>query len=77
MLSLNKEQLWRFGPVIGQVLGWHAPPPPAASALSPSAHRIIRRFLRNGFTAYAALLCPENLPRCANGRFSPTARRWI
>src|SRR5882757_4454828 len=21
-------------------------------------------------------LCPQNLPECANGRFSPTARRW-
>jgi hypothetical protein len=28
-------------------------------------------------TAYFALLCPQNLPECANGRFSPTARRWI
>jgi DNA-binding transcriptional MocR family regulator len=25
----------------------------------------------------AALLCPQNLSECANGRFSPTARRWI
>ena len=32
---------------------------------------------RNGFTAYVVLLCPQNLPECANGRFSPTARRWI
>jgi hypothetical protein len=28
-------------------------------------------------TVSFALLCPENLPECANGRFSPTARRWI
>jgi hypothetical protein len=28
----------------------------------------IRHSLRNGFTAYAALLCPQNLPECANGR---------
>jgi hypothetical protein len=28
-------------------------------------------------TAYVVLLCPQNLPECANGRFSPTARRWI
>jgi hypothetical protein len=27
--------------------------------------------------AYAMLLCPQNLSECANGRFSPTARRWI
>src|SRR5713226_3987839 len=26
-------------------------------------------------TAYVVLLCPQNLPECANGRFSPTARR--
>src|SRR3984893_18167387 len=32
---------------------------------------------RNGFTTYFALLCPQNLAECANGRFSPTARRWI
>jgi hypothetical protein len=32
---------------------------------------------RNGFTAYIVLLCPKNLPECANGRFSTTARRWI
>jgi hypothetical protein len=32
---------------------------------------------RNGFNAYVVLLCPQNLPECANGRFSPTARRWI
>ena len=32
---------------------------------------------RNGFTTYFELLCPQNLPECANGRFSPTARRWI
>src|ERR1700674_1272683 len=31
-------------------------------------------FLLDGFTAYAVLLCPQNLPECANGRFSPTAR---
>src|ERR1700682_1969413 len=37
----------------------------------------LRHSLRNGFTAYIALLCPQNLPECANGRFSPTARRWI
>src|SRR5712691_11233030 len=30
---------------------------------------------RNGFTAYFVLLCPQNLPECANGRFQPTARR--
>jgi tripartite-type tricarboxylate transporter receptor subunit TctC len=24
-----------------------------------------------------AILCPQNLPECANGRFSTTARRWI
>src|ERR1700676_591608 len=29
------------------------------------------------FTAYFALLCPQNLAECANGRFEPTARRWI
>jgi hypothetical protein len=29
------------------------------------------------FTAYTVLLCPQNLSECANGRFSPTARRWI
>ena len=29
----------------------------------------IRHSLRNGFTAYGALLCPQNLPECANGRF--------
>jgi hypothetical protein len=23
------------------------------------------------------LLCPQDLSECANGRFSPTARRWI
>jgi hypothetical protein len=28
-------------------------------------------------TAYIVLLCPQNLPECANGRSSPTARRWI
>ena len=37
----------------------------------------VRHSLRNGFTAYAVLLCPQNLPEWANGRFSPTARRWI
>ena len=37
----------------------------------------IRHSLRNGFTAYNALLCPQNLAKWANGRFSPTARRWI
>jgi len=37
----------------------------------------LRHSLRNGLTAYAALLCPQNLPECANGRFWPTARRWI
>ncbi len=25
--------------------------------------------LRSGFTAYAVLLRPQNLPECANGRF--------
>jgi hypothetical protein len=30
----------------------------------------IRPSLRRGLTAYAELLCPENLPECANGRFS-------
>jgi hypothetical protein len=29
----------------------------------------IRPSLRNGLTAYGALLCPQNLPECANGRF--------
>ena len=29
-----------------------------------------RPSLRSGLTAYAVLLCPENLPECANGRFS-------
>jgi hypothetical protein len=29
----------------------------------------IRHSLRNGFTAYFALLCPENVPEHANGRF--------
>ena len=29
-----------------------------------------RPSLRDGLTAYAVLLCPENLPECANGRFS-------
>jgi hypothetical protein len=28
-------------------------------------------------TVSFALLCPQNLPECANGRPSPTARRWI
>jgi hypothetical protein len=28
-------------------------------------------------TAYFVLLCPQNLLECANGRFSPTARRWV
>ena len=28
----------------------------------------LRHSLRNGFTAYAVLLCPQNLPECANGR---------
>src|SRR6185437_13178653 len=28
-------------------------------------------------TAYFELLCLGNLPECANGRFSPTARCWI
>jgi hypothetical protein len=28
-------------------------------------------------TASFALLCPQNLAEWANGRFSPTARRWI
>ena len=28
-------------------------------------------------TVCFALLCLRNLPECANGRFSPTARRWI
>ena len=37
----------------------------------------LRHSLRNGFTAYFELLCPQNLAECANGRFSPTARRWI
>ena len=30
----------------------------------------IRHSLRNGFTAYSELLRPQNLPECANGRFS-------
>jgi hypothetical protein len=34
------------------------------------AAEAIRHSLRNGFTAYTALLCPQNLPECANGRFS-------
>ncbi len=29
----------------------------------------IRHSLRNGSTAYAALLCLQNLPECADGRF--------
>src|SRR4249919_1235932 len=29
----------------------------------------LRPSLRNGFTAYFVLLCPQNLPECANGRF--------
>ena len=33
----------------------------AAGAFRPS--------LRSGFTAYFVLLCPQNLPECANGRF--------
>src|ERR1700682_622627 len=37
----------------------------------------LRHSLRNGFTAYSALLCPQNLPECANGRVSPTARRLL
>jgi hypothetical protein len=28
-------------------------------------------------TVSFALLCPQNLAEWANGRFSPTARRWI
>src|ERR1700722_15868498 len=28
-------------------------------------------------TVSFVLLCLPNLPECANGRFSPTARRWI
>jgi hypothetical protein len=28
----------------------------------------VRHSLRNGFTAYSALLCLQNLPECANGR---------
>src|SRR5260370_37549125 len=30
----------------------------------------LRHSPRNGFTAYAVLLCPQNLPECANGRLS-------
>jgi hypothetical protein len=37
----------------------------------------IRHPPRDGVTAYFVLLCPQNLPECANGRFSTTARRWI
>ena len=29
----------------------------------------VRLSLRDGFTAYFVLLCPQNLPECANGRF--------
>jgi hypothetical protein len=29
----------------------------------------LRPSLRSGFTAYFELLCPQNLPECANGRF--------
>jgi hypothetical protein len=29
----------------------------------------IRPSLRSGFTAYFVLLCPENVPEHANGRF--------
>src|SRR5580704_11330717 len=36
----------------------------------------LRLSLRSGLRLYV-LLCPQNLPECANGRFSPTARRWI
>src|SRR3981189_487975 len=38
---------------------------------------ITRHSPRNGFTVSFVLLCPQNLPECANGRFSPTARCWI
>ena len=31
----------------------------------------LRHSLRNGFTAYFVLLCLQNLPECANGRFTP------
>ena len=36
-----------------------------------------RLSLRDGFTAYFVLLCPQNLAECANGRLSAAARRWI
>nr|GAJ34031.1 hypothetical protein BDOA9_0132290 [Bradyrhizobium sp. DOA9] len=29
----------------------------------------------DGFNVSFVILCPQNLPECANGRFSPTARR--
>ena len=41
------------------------------------------REAKRGFVDEAAIahvlmhLCPQNLPECANGRFQPTARRWI
>jgi hypothetical protein len=51
------------------------------SHTSSSHHEITGRppaFPAQWFTAASfVLLCPQNLSECANGRFSPTARRWI
>ena len=33
-------------------------------------NRVTPAFPARWFTAYFVLLCPENLPECANGRFS-------
>jgi hypothetical protein len=41
------------------------------------APEITRHPRTQWFTAYFVLLCPQNLAECANGRFEPTARRWI
>src|ERR1700738_4899401 len=44
------------------------------SQVTPESPGIPRAMV---LTASFVLLCPRNLPECANGRFSPTARRWI
>jgi hypothetical protein len=59
--------------------------PAASRALGSGRTHTSKRVHRNHptfphamvLTVSFVLLCPKNLPEYANGRFSPTARRWV
>ena len=48
-----------------------------AHGLNYRYSRDIPTFPAQWFYGLYVLLCPQIVPECANGRFSPTARCWI